>query len=50
MFLNKLDLLPDDQEAKDLANLLLSPPNALIDRVVIGSIKEKKYLIIGEKP
>jgi hypothetical protein len=49
-FLNKLDLLADDQEAKDLANLLLSPPNALIDRVVIGSIKEKKYLLIGEKP
>lgn len=49
-FLNKLDLLPDDQEAKDLANLLLSTPNSLIDRVVIGSIKEKKYLIIGEKP
>jgi len=48
-FLNKLDLLPDDQEAKDLANLLLIPPNAMIDRVVIGSIKEKKYLIIGEK-
>jgi probable selenium-dependent hydroxylase accessory protein YqeC len=49
-FLNKLDLFPDDQEAKDLANLLLSPPNALIDRVVIGSIKEKKYVLIGEKP
>ena len=49
-FLNKLDLLPDDQEARDLASLLLSPPNALIDRVVIGSIKEKKYLLIGEKP
>lgn len=49
-FLNKLDLLPEDQEAKDLANLLLSLPNGLIDRVVIGSIKEKKYLLIGEKP
>ncbi len=49
VFLNKLDLLPDDQEAKDLANLLLSHPNTLIDRVVIGSIKENKYLLIGEK-
>ena len=49
-FLNKLDLLSDDQEAKDLANVLLSPPNSLIDRVVIGSIKEKKYFIIGKKP
>ena len=47
--MNKLDLLPDDQEAKVLANLLISPPNTLIDRVVIGSIKEKKYLVTVEK-
>lgn len=49
-FLNKLDLLPGDQEAREMADLLLRPPETLIDRVVIGSIRDKKYLFMSKKP
>lgn len=45
-FLNKLDLLRDDQKARRLAYLLLRHSSVLVDRVVIGSIKDKKYLVI----
>ena len=45
-FLNKLDLLRDDLKARRLADLILRPSGVLIDRVVIGSIKEKRYAIV----
>jgi probable selenium-dependent hydroxylase accessory protein YqeC len=37
-FLNKLDLLPNDQEAKELADLLTQGPHASVDVAVVGSI------------
>lgn len=48
-FLNKLDLLPDDQGARELADFLLCPPETLVDRVVIGSIRDKKYFFMSRK-
>jgi probable selenium-dependent hydroxylase accessory protein YqeC len=45
-FLNKFDLLPEDQEAKDLADLILVEEGSRVDRVVIGSIKENIYKIV----
>jgi probable selenium-dependent hydroxylase accessory protein YqeC len=45
-FLNKLDLLPDDRETREMADLLLRPPETLIDRVVIGSIRDRNYWVI----
>lgn len=44
-FLNKLDLLTKDLEAKELAELLLNDLNAPVDRVVAGSIIRKYYLV-----
>jgi probable selenium-dependent hydroxylase accessory protein YqeC len=43
-FLNKLDLLSGDQEAKALAMLLLRGPHAPVERVVMGSLLRKVYL------
>jgi probable selenium-dependent hydroxylase accessory protein YqeC len=48
-FLNKLDLLPDGQGARELADFLLCPPETLVDRVVIGSIRDKKYFFMSRK-
>lgn len=45
-FLNKLDLLPEGQEARDLAYLILEHTEIGIDRVVIGSVMEGIYLIM----
>ena len=42
-FLNKLDLVAGDQEAKALARLLLRDPQALAERVVTGSLLRKEY-------
>ena len=44
-FLNKLDLLTNDREAKELAELLLQGLNSPVDRVVVGSIIWKYYLV-----
>lgn len=44
VFLNKLDLVPGDQQAKDLADLLLMPGGGPIDRVIIGSIPKKRFI------
>ncbi len=44
-FLNKLDLLPDEREARDLAALVLGDRDGQIDRVVIGSIMKGVYQI-----
>jgi len=43
-FLNKLDLLADDQGAKALALLLLRDPHARVERVLMGSLLNKEYL------
>jgi hypothetical protein len=43
-FLNKLDLLADDQGAKALTLLLLRDPHAPVERVVMGSLLRKEYL------
>jgi probable selenium-dependent hydroxylase accessory protein YqeC len=45
-FLNKLDLLPKEQGAKDLADLILGEGDSQVDRLVIGSIKENIYKIV----
>ena len=48
-FLNKLDLLTNDREAKELAELLLQDLNSPVDRVVVGSIEKKHYLVFTKK-
>jgi probable selenium-dependent hydroxylase accessory protein YqeC len=45
-FLNKLDLLSEEQKARDLADLILGEKDSQVDRVVIGSIKESIYKIV----
>jgi probable selenium-dependent hydroxylase accessory protein YqeC len=45
-FLNKLDLRPDEQGARNLADLILGDKDSQVDQVVIGSIKESIYKII----
>ena len=49
-FLNKLDLLPDDRETREMADLLLRPLETRIDRVVIGSIRDRNYWVMRKKP
>ena len=46
-FLNKLDLRSDEQEARNLADLILGERDRQVDRVVIGSIQESIYKIVG---
>ena len=48
-FLNKLDLLTNDREAKELAELLLQGINTPVDQVIIGSIEKKHYLVFAKK-
>lgn len=45
VFLNKLDLLTGEQEAKELADLVLKTSLFPIDRVVIGSIIKAHYFV-----
>ena len=45
--LNKLDLLPEEQGARDLADFVLREKDSRVDRVVIGSIIDGMYKIIG---
>jgi probable selenium-dependent hydroxylase accessory protein YqeC len=47
VFLNKLDLVSEEQEARNLADLILGERDSQVDRVVIGSIQESIYKIIG---
>ena len=47
VFLNKLDLFTGDQEAKELADLVLKASLIPIDRVVIGSITMGHYFLLG---
>ena len=44
-FLNKLDLLPEESKAKDLADLILADDKNEVDRGIIGSLKNRFYLI-----
>jgi probable selenium-dependent hydroxylase accessory protein YqeC len=45
-FLNKLDLISEEQEARNLADLILGERDSPVDRVVIGSIQESMYKIV----
>ena len=46
-FLNKLDLISEEEEARKLADSILEDSNSRVDRVVMGSIAKGKYKIIG---
>ncbi|MGD9322015.1 MAG: selenium cofactor biosynthesis protein YqeC [Desulfobacteraceae bacterium] len=45
-FLNKLDLIPEGQEVRNLADLILGEKDSQVDQVVIGSIQESIYKIV----
>ena len=47
-FLNKLDLLGDEQEARELAHVILNHPKSPLERVVVGSIMKGHYSIINK--
>lgn len=42
-FLNKLDLLSNDEQAMELSHLLIKSPRPSVDLVVVGSIKKGIY-------
>jgi len=44
-FLNKLDLLPEESRATDLADLILADPKNEVSQAIIGSLKKRSYLI-----
>ena len=46
-FVNKLDLLSEEQEARNLAELILGEEDSQVDRVAIGSITKDIYRIVG---
>jgi probable selenium-dependent hydroxylase accessory protein YqeC len=48
VFLNKLDLLHDQKEAMELADMLLHASATLVDMVVMGSITMGSYQRIGQ--
>jgi probable selenium-dependent hydroxylase accessory protein YqeC len=48
VFLNKLDLLAEEQKALMLADLILSDERVPVGRVVIGSLRKGTYHIRGE--
>ena len=48
-FLNKSDLLEKKQEAVKLAEALLSNPHAGIERVIVGSLRKKRYTVFDEQ-
>jgi probable selenium-dependent hydroxylase accessory protein YqeC len=48
VFLNKGDLNEEDREAEELADILVADPENKIDRVILGSLKEGIYQILGE--
>jgi probable selenium-dependent hydroxylase accessory protein YqeC len=47
VFFNKLDVLPDDQEAVFLGRHVLKTSFLPLDRVICGSLREQRYRIIG---
>jgi probable selenium-dependent hydroxylase accessory protein YqeC len=46
VFLNKLDVLADEKEARDLGDLILTSAPRLIARVVIGSVKKGDFSFV----
>ncbi len=44
-FLNKIDLLEEEREVETLAQALLSDEHAGIERVLIGSLRKRKYRV-----
>jgi len=44
-FLNKLDLLPEESRATDLADLILADPKNEVAQAIIGSLKKRFYLL-----
>ena len=48
-FLNKLDIRDNRQEALDLAGRILRLKDAPVERVVVGSIKKREYLLIKQE-
>jgi probable selenium-dependent hydroxylase accessory protein YqeC len=44
-FLNKVDLLPQESKATDLAGLILADAKNGVDRAIIGSLKERSYWV-----
>ncbi len=49
VFLNKRDLLSESGEVEELARLILESELNKVERVVIGSILERKYVIIRRR-
>ena len=49
VLLNKADLIKDEKNATELADILLADPMKKIDRVVLGSIKRRVYQIRTRK-
>jgi probable selenium-dependent hydroxylase accessory protein YqeC len=49
-FLNKVDLLPRDDEARELGRLILEPMASPVARVVVGSVLKGQYAVMGGKP
>jgi probable selenium-dependent hydroxylase accessory protein YqeC len=49
VFLNKADLIRDERNATELADILLADPLKAIDRVVIGSLKKGVYKIRAKR-
>ena len=49
VLLNKADLIKDEKNATELVDILLADPMKKIDRVIVGSVKRKVYLIRTRK-
>lgn len=49
-FLNKLDLVEERSTAYDLAAAITKSAGSLVERVVLGSLHKKEYVISGEEP
>jgi hypothetical protein len=45
VFLNKADLIRDERNAIELADILLADPLRKVDRVILGSLRERVYEI-----
>lgn len=45
VFLNKRDLLPEEDSAVELARLILEGPDSRVERVVIGSLQRGAYTV-----
>jgi probable selenium-dependent hydroxylase accessory protein YqeC len=48
-FLNKLDLLSEQSKTEDLAEIILADDKNEIDRAILGSLKNRSYLIVRRK-